>query len=579
MERGALGRRTVRRAGASLLVMLLWLTAIVGVGTVRAAGPPFPAPVEGQRVYDTAGIWTAEAIASAESTIRKWADRTGTQAVVYSQVVPDGTDDATARSQAAALGNQWQVGRAGFDDGLVVLFDIYPSGVHGKVAIVSGDGFRSTYLSDSDAQAIIDDDILPLLQGGSPDFDGAMLAGLRAIDASITPEHAAQLQQARIVNAAIGLVLAPIVAIALIVWPFFHWVRYGRDPHYLDDPSILMPAPPDGLTAAAGALVFDGQSSRRTLTTAMLDLASRGRIAFVDRSHVLSKKVAVVVDPASPQDPVAQAHQKLADRRPLSDAERFAERELKGHADQGLVEDKDLLAFGKETGTFDDKLEDYAVTQGWFAQGPKRVRNKWWGLGTLELLLAGGALFVALNATISGLTLLAVALAAGGIATFAIGYVMPARTLAGATIRAMLAAYRRTLQATMAQARSMTDVVKNAGLAWIETPDQALVWGTALGLQHDVEAVLERSRDDLQAGRTTQSAVWFPGWWYTGDGGQVGGWGSGGGGSSFSGSAIPNIGGMMAALGTIGNAPSSSGGGGGGFSGGGGFGGGASGGF
>jgi hypothetical protein len=57
---------------------------------------------------------------------------------------------------------------------------------------------------------------------------------------------------------------------------------------------------------------------------------------------------------------------------------------------------------------------------------------------------------------------------------------------------------------------------------------------------------------------------------------------AGSGGSIFSGSAVPDVGGMMSALGTIGNSPaSSSGGSGGGFGGGssGGGGGGAGGGF
>jgi loricrin len=86
--------------------------------------------------------------------------------------------------------------------------------------------------------------------------------------------------------------------------------------------------------------------------------------------------------------------------------------------------------------------------------------------------------------------------------------------------------------------------------------------------------------DDLKAGRVTSG--YLPGWYHGPDGsgsgiGGGGGWAPG----LMSGSAIPNFGGMMAALGTIGNSPSSSGGGGGGFGGGssGGGGGGAGGGF
>jgi hypothetical protein len=163
-----------------------------------------------------------------------------------------------------------------------------------------------------------------------------------------------------------------------------------------------------------------------------------------------------------------------------------------------------------------------------------------------------------------------------------IARLMPARTMPGAMLQAMLAAYRRTLDKTMAQARSMDEVVATAGLPWLVTPDQAVVWGVALGLQGQVEQVLERSVSDVQAGRATGAYV--PGWYFVGGGGGArglsGGMGTGATGGLMSSSPIPNFGGMMAALGTIGNAPSSSGGGGGGFGGGGfGGGGGAGGGF
>ena len=155
----------------------------------------------------------------------------------------------------------------------------------------------------------------------------------------------------------------------------------------------------------------------------------------------------------------------------------------------------------------------------------------------------------------------------------------------GAMIRAMLAAYRRTLEKTMAQSRTMQQVVDEAGLAWLETPDQAVVWGTALGLQDEIEGVLQRSLEDVKAASPNASAIWFPVWYRTSDGSafaSAGGVG-GSGGSLFSDSGVPDIGGMMSALGTIGNSPSSSGSGGsgGGFCGGssGGGGGGAGGGF
>jgi hypothetical protein len=135
----------------------------------------------------------------------------------------------------------------------------------------------------------------------------------------------------------------------------------------------------------------------------------------------------------------------------------------------------------------------------------------------------------------------------------------------------------------MAQARSMGQVVRESAIPLIESPDDAVVWGVALGLQQEVERVLERTAEDLQAG--TATGGYLPLWY--GGGGSGGGLGDGGGSGGWapglmSSSPIPNFGGMMAALGTIGNSPSSSGsGGGGGFGGGGsgGGGGGAGGGF
>ena len=89
----------------------------------------------------------------------------------------------------------------------------------------------------------------------------------------------------------------------------------------------------------------------------------------------------------------------------------------------------------------------------------------------------------------------------------------------GAMIRAMLAAYRRTLQKTMAQARSMQQVVDEAGLDWLDTPDQAVVWGTALGLQHEIEGVLSRSLEDVKRGRTASGFVpYFPAWYQNSSG-------------------------------------------------------------
>jgi hypothetical protein len=165
-----------------------------------------------------------------------------------------------------------------------------------------------------------------------------------------------------------------------------------------------------------------------------------------------------------------------------------------------------------------------------------------------------------------------------GVALFVLSGAMPSVTSEGSMIRAMLNAYRRTLQKTMAQARSMTEVVETSAIPLLESPDDAVAWGVALGLQEEVEKVLERTAEDADAGR---ARGYMPMWYGHHQAGSSGGQGGGGWAPGLmSSSPIPNFGGMMAALGTIGNSSGSSGSGGG-FSGGssGGGGGGAGGGF
>ena len=171
--------------------------------------------------------------------------------------------------------------------------------------------------------------MLPLLKAA--DLDGALLVAMQRVDANATADHAATLNRARTINAVIGLVVGPLALVLLIAWPVLHWLRFGRDPHYLDDASILMPAPPPDLTAAAGALVFDGRSSRHTLTTAMLDLASRDEIAFRPEVHRLAKdRMGIEVhDPNEDNPQVA-----LNRRKPISPAEIYARTSLAGLAER-----------------------------------------------------------------------------------------------------------------------------------------------------------------------------------------------------------------------------------------------------
>src|SRR5689334_25260756 len=104
-------RPTLARAlGVALLAPA---GVLVLAAAVIAAGPPFPPPQDGVRVYDTAGIFRPDTIDRVAATIREIEQRTGAQVVVYTQGVEDGRTTEEADGDARFLMDQWGVGRKG----------------------------------------------------------------------------------------------------------------------------------------------------------------------------------------------------------------------------------------------------------------------------------------------------------------------------------------------------------------------------------------------------------------------------------------------------------------------------------
>jgi len=560
----------VRRPEPRLvLAAALAMVATFVAGAAIAAGPPYPPPVTGQHVYDTADVLGAATKTRAESIIEGIEQRSAAQVDVYTQVKPQSNTQAAAEADARALIDQWGIGRKGFDDSLVILLDLDESRCHGQVELYAGSGFRAAFMSDAQRQSVFDNEMVPHLR--DCDMDGAVLAALDAADQATTPENAGRLEFARQLNAVLGFA-AILLGVLLIGWWLWNWLRFGRDPVYTDDASIYMPAPPSKLTPATAALIMEGQTTRRALTTALLDLASRGELAFRHEEGILGFGAKFGVQVTEPNE--EDVHQRLIRRSPLGPAERFAHEKIASLAaddPQRYLDQKGLLQFGPSVGEFNDRLEGNAVAGGWYRRKPSSVIMTWRLVGVVELVVAGLALWGAIQLPSDGLTLVAVSVGVAGAATLIGARWMPAVTQTGSMVRAWLFAYRRTLQKTLEQARSMDEVVSAKAMPWVETPDQALVWGVALGLHRDIERVLDRTAEDDRKGLAT--AAWYPAWYASGAS-ATGGGGAATGGGLMAASAIPSFGGMFAALGTIGNSPSS----GGGFGGGGSFGGGGAGG-
>ncbi|MFI5260052.1 MAG: hypothetical protein ACHQ01_10675 [Candidatus Limnocylindrales bacterium] len=136
--------------------------------------------------------------------------------------------------------------------------------------------------------------------------------------------------------------------------------------------------------------------------------------------------------------------------------------------------------------------ETYARRHGWIGGFSFVSRWRWRATAVLELVIAV-LVYAAGGGSLGGVSGgLAIGVATGGLITYLVAPLMTRSTVAGALIIAQLAAYRRTLEATLRGAPSLSEVGSGSGLRWLETPDQTIVWAFALGLRHDLEALLGR---------------------------------------------------------------------------------------
>lgn len=127
------------------------------------------------RVTDAANIFSPEAEHRMSDRLADLERRTGHQLVVVSIVSLNGRDIADV---ARDLGNRWGIGRARFDDGVILL--VAPS--ERRVRIAVGRGLESR-LNNRRCQEIIDRHILPAFTRG--EMEAGVSAGLGGIVAAL----------------------------------------------------------------------------------------------------------------------------------------------------------------------------------------------------------------------------------------------------------------------------------------------------------------------------------------------------------------------------------------------------------
>ena len=338
---------------------------------------------------------------------------------------------------------------------------------------------------------------------------------------------------------------------------FFQWKRKGDDPELIDSPSVLMAGPPADMTPPLATVLREGRATGDAIRTILVQLAGSGLIRFRNLDRVSEVKRDDDPDPAT--DPAIDLLDLPTDQDPPSGplGEAYRELVVRGGSSRTLSRSS-LWGVNEGLEPIKRQLEQDAVRLGWLTRLPTPVITRWVVVGSGEILLGVLSGFLGFTIPMSGLTIVGVALVAGGLVTIGFGTQMSKRTPNGAYVDAMLKAHRRTLEKTLEQARSMAEVVREPTVAVLaDTPDKAVVWGVALGLHREVGEVLARELADPQLRQAAASSgAYYPYW--IGSSSTSGGFDAGAGGSLFSGSGVPDFGGMMSALGSVGSTPASS---------------------
>ena len=527
-----------------------------------AAGPPFPDPEDDRAVYDEAGVLRPEVVAELESRIDAVEAATGAEIYVYTQLDP-GVSEGENLDKAAALMDQWGIGRSGFDDGLVLLVGLDDDRVHGKVSLFGGSGFISQHIDEQALNGIIDSDFVPSAADG--DLNTAMLDTIDAVQERMAPDTI-PLTVGRVVNAGLGLIGAPLALLLTIGWAWWRWRREGDDPELTDSPSILMAGPPAEMTPPLATVVRAGRANAHSKNTLLAELAGTGRLTFHNLDQVRGMRSDDEPDPLT--DPAIEVRRDAGRGDSLPRPEREAwDRIRRLSGESGLLSRERLWRLNSEMDDIKNTLEEEAMRLGWFTQLPSKAIGRATAAGVGIAVIGAGVIGLGVILPMSGAVMFGAALLLGGAGTIGFGQAMSQRSSQGAYVDAMLKAYRRTLQKTMDQARSMGEVIQQPDIAKLaDTPDKAVVWGMALGLHDEVAAVLARGLEEQRKATGSPAGAYYPLWlgstsgssWSGASAGDLSGGISDGSGSIFSGSAVPDIGGMFDALGSVGSSPPSS---------------------
>ncbi|MGZ8582280.1 MAG: DUF2207 domain-containing protein [Actinomycetota bacterium] len=199
-----------------------------------------------------------------------------------------------------------------------------------------------------------------------------------------------------------------------------------------DDSAPVEFAPPDDMRPGQMGTLLDEQANVLDVSATLVDLAVRGYLLIqeIPKEGWFGKPDWRLIRLDKPDDDLLTYERRLLN---------------------GLFRDGTEVTISELKNVFAERLEGVqeslyadAVKRGWFSQRPDKVRTKWYALGVLALIVAGGLAFVLAAFTRWGL--LAIPLILGAVLLLATAARMPARTAKGTAMLRRVRGFRTVIE-------------------------------------------------------------------------------------------------------------------------------------
>ena len=265
---------------------------------------------------------------------------------------------------------------------------------HGQVQLYAGPGFAATFLTNSERHEIFENDMLPHLR--ADDWDAAILAAMGRIDDAASPENAARLERGRQLNAAIGLIGAPLDPRGAGWLGFLPLAAVRQGPGLpRPSPSILRPGPAAGPHGGRRAMVMDGDVVTPRPDHRDARLASRGLIGVPREERDPGLR------PEGRHRPRPRGRRQGSrgpaarnSRRPMEPGRAARAAPAAADRDRATTSNPtNCSSSGRPVDDVDAALEKHVVGQGWFAEAPSKAVSRWVGRGVLAIVGGAGCCF------------------------------------------------------------------------------------------------------------------------------------------------------------------------------------------